>query len=214
MLGTGLGPADGPDGMRCTVDFTASNGGDGGSYERPKPGSYYGVLIGVADIGTHTGQFGAKRKVMLRWELHKRKGPMLDTAGHPLTVVAQYNQSFDVKSSLRQVIEAHMGKIPDGSRVSSREWLNRAARLVLKETDDQKYTNVETVTPLDPDEDPVVKAQSPLEHWEFSDPSLPPMWCKRSVEKSQEWQSVNSKSSRPTPAQTAAVGAEDNEIPF
>jgi hypothetical protein len=199
------------------MDFTASNGMAGGSYEKPKPGSYYGVLVGFAEVGTHDSQFGAKQKVMLRWELHRRKGPVLDEAGGILTTIQTYNQSFDVKSSLRSVIEAHIGPVEDGRKVSSRDWLGKSARLVLKESTDKKYVNVETVTPLDPEEDEAPKQVEASEHWEMKDDALAPPWCKWKVERSQEWEQVHGKApaKNGTPAMAGAgIGTGDDQPPF
>jgi hypothetical protein len=196
------------------MDFTASNGGGGGSYERPKPGTYTGILIGVCDLGTHVGQFGAKRRLMLRWELHKRKGPVLDSAGNILTTTAMYNQSFDVKSSLRPVIEAHLGAIKDGEKVTSRDWLGRAAKLVLKESEDGKYVNVDTVTPIDPDEDEIPEAREIADHWEFGDASAPPNWAKYMVDRSNEWKQAHGGGRMAVPAGAGGVDDDESGIPF
>jgi hypothetical protein len=197
------------------MDFTASNGAaSGGSYEKPRPGTYTGVLIGVADIGTHVGQYGAKRKLMLRWELHRRKGPSLDSAGNINTITAMYNQSFDVKSSLRPVIEAHVGPIRDGEKVTSREWLGRAAKLVLKESDDGKYTNVDTVAPLDPEEDTAPEPQESFEHWEGEGDGEAPNWCKYMVVKSTEWLKAHGPANGARVPAGAATGDDDSGIPF
>lgn len=195
------------------MDFTASNGAAGGSYERPKPGNYTGVLIGFSDMGTHSGQYGMKRRVMLRWELHKKKGPVLDAEGNVLTTTAMYNASFDVKSSLRPVIEAHVGEIKDGDRSSSKDWLGHAAKLILKESDDGKYTNVDKVFPLDPEEDETPKRIEALEHWELEDGTPPPKWVKYMLERSEEWKRTNAKAKVPV---GAGVGSDDDEdrVPF
>lgn len=199
------------------MEFTASNGAGGGSYEKPKPGSYYGVLIGFADLGTHIGQFGAKKRVMLRWELHRRKGPSLDSAGHIHTITAMYNNSFDVKSSLRPVVEAHIGAVKDGEKIDSHNWLGQAARLVLKESDDAKYVNVDIVTPLDPEEDEVPPQQETSEHWEMTDGTTAPTWCGWMVQRSEEWKKEHGTgTANGTPATVGAVtgAGDDDDVPF
>lgn len=195
------------------VDFTASNGG-AGSYEKPKPGSYYGILIGFADLGSHTGQYGTKRRVMLRWELHRRRGPALDSNGEVLTTTAIYNASFDVKSTLRAVVEAHTGQYQDGAKVRSVDWLDRPARLALKESDDGKYVNVDAVTPLDPEEDEVPTRRGEVEHWEMGQDDEPPAWCKWMVVRSAEWKGRNGQGDDATRATAVAVGGDDDDIPF
>lgn len=196
------------------MEFTASNGASGGSYEKPKPGNYLGVLIGVAELGTHQGQYGPKRRIMLRWELHRRKGPALGADGDILTIFAMYNSSFDVKSTLRQVVEAHVGRYEDGTKVDPQEWLGSAARLVLKESDDGKYVNVDSVVPLDEEEDEAPERRQATELWELTDAAAAPLWCRWMVERSDEW-----KARKATPAATrrpVSVPAtdDDDDIPF
>jgi hypothetical protein len=195
------------------MDFTASSGG-GGSYEKPKPGNYTGILIGFCDIGTHEGQFGAKRRVMLRWELHKRKGPSLDSGGNTHTTTAMYNQSFDAKSSLRPVVEAHIGPVKDGDGSSSRDWLGKTAKLVLKESEDGKYINVDAVTPLDPEEDEAPEQREVSVHWEIGDSDRPPLWAKHMVERSREWKQGQGGGGNGAPALAGAASGKDEDIPF
>jgi hypothetical protein len=169
------------------MDFTTSSTSGDGSYEKPKPGRYTGVLIGFADIGTQTGgQYGPKHKVRLRWELHKRKGPALGVNGTILTATAEYNATMNSKGSLRPVVEAHTGKMPDNQITSSSSWLGKAAIVVLE--DDGQYVNVTAVTALDPEEDETPTRQCNLDHWEMNDDAPPPAWAKHRVEKSTEWQ--------------------------
>jgi hypothetical protein len=170
------------------MKYTASSNSDSGSYERPKPGIYRGVLIGVANLGTQTSQFGTKRRIALRWELHRKSGPSMDSMGHVHTIRGLYNQSFDVKASLRAVIEAHIGPIVEGAEYDSRNWLGTSARLSLKPSDDGKYVNVSCVTPLDPEEDDLPKQHEPAFHWEGPADGPPPAWIRDMVEKSEEWQ--------------------------
>ena len=88
------------------MDFTAtSGGGDGGSYERPKPGRYTGIMIGFADIGTHATQYGSKRKICLRWELHKRNGPAVDSQGNVQTILRPVQPELRHQVGFRKVIE-------------------------------------------------------------------------------------------------------------
>jgi hypothetical protein len=191
------------------MDFKATNGGEGGSYEAPPPGTYTGVCVGFADVGTQTGgKFGDKHKVMLRWELHKRKGPMLDSKGQIYTITARYNASMDVKSSLRKVFEAHVGKIETGQVVKSALIVGEAARITVAKSDyDEKYRDVTAVVPLDPDDDgPAPAATLPLEHWEIADATEPPAWARWAVERSKERGKTV-----PEPAAAAVVLAGINE---
>jgi len=198
------------------VDFKATSGG-GGSYEKPNPGTYLGVLIGVSDIGTQPTQFGNKRKIMLQWELHKKKGPVLDSKGNILTIRSMYNQSLHKESSLRPVVEAHIGVLSEDQSTNSRDWLGRAVRLVCKASDDGKYVNVDSVTALDPEDDTAPERVESTTHWEFSDgDSSAPKWCLDMIKKSTEYQAVhgvtppkNGISSRPPNNDD-----DDDDIPF
>lgn len=170
------------------MQFKVTEGGSGGSYEKPAPGRYLGVLVGFADLGTQETKFGEKRQVMLRWELHKRKGPSVDSQGHPHTITARYTASLDAKSSLRPVVESHVGRLTNGKNVVSQDWLGHAVQLVLEESIDGKYVNVTSVSRLDPEEDLAPKQILGVEHWEITDKPPPPVWCAWIVQKSKEFQ--------------------------
>lgn len=195
------------------MDFTPSSGG--GSYEQPKVGTYTGILVGFSEIGTQTGgAYGPKKKVVLRWELHKRKGPSLDAAGHVHTITARYNVSFNEKASLRAVVEKHIGLAANG-RTSSHDWLGKAAKLTLTQSDDGKWTNVDTVAMLDPEEDEVPKQIEAPEHWEIRDGGDPPVWAKHFWEKSQEFAQLNG-TRQPVGATAGREPGEDDnlDIPY
>jgi hypothetical protein len=198
------------------MEFTSKTGGTG-DYEKPKPGTYTGVCVGFADIGTQPGgQYGPKPKVMLRWELHRRKGPALDSQGRVMTVTERYTASADKKATFRAVAEAHIGPLPDGRKWQSGQLLGECVKLTLVESEDGKYVNVKTVVPLDPEEDAKVEPTLPLEHWEMRDEAAPPAWAKYAVEKSEEWQrkagfkADNGK----LPVGAVAGGADDDSDPF
>ena len=159
---------------------------DGGSYEKPKPGKYLGVLIGFCYVGTQPGgKFDPKPKVMLRWELHKRKGPSLDSQNYIHTATQTYGATVrGDKSALRKVLEAHGIAIPEGGTVDSKDWLGKTAWLDLEESDDKKYINVMGVSRLDPDEDVAPKPISTFQHWEPSDEGLCPGWAAWAVGRS------------------------------
>lgn len=205
------------------MDFTATSGGDGGSYEKPKPGRYIGVLVGIADIGTQVGgAYGPKSKIMLRWELHKRKGPVVNSDGATATITARYNKSFDAKSTLRPIVEAHIGRVADGAKTTSHDWLGKAAILNLEESDDGKYVNVKTVAALDPDEDEAPKPTLKFEHWGPDDGTTAPTWAKFAWEKSAEFTGKTDSHSEPArngraPAMATAGGGsedDDGDCPF
>lgn len=153
---------------------------DGSSYQKPKPGKYLGVVIGFAYVGTQpAGTYKATPKVMVRWELHKVKGPSLDESGYIHTSSQTYGATVrGDKSNFRKVVEAHGIPVPEGGSFDSHSLLGKCAWLNLEESDDKKYVNVMNVTKLDPEDDtaptPVTQVFS---HWEPSDEGLCPDWA-------------------------------------
>lgn len=199
------------------MQFKVTEGGSGGSYEKPAPGRYKGISVGFADLGTQETKFGVKRQVMLRWELHKKKGPVLDSQGNILTITARYTASLDQKSSLRPVVECHVGRLVNGRNSMSNDWMGRCVYLSLEESIDGKYVNVASVTRFDPEEDEQPQQVLPVEHWEIADGTQPPGWCAWVVQKSKEWQSrefgdVRNDTS-PRKHLIPAVGDDDNDKP-
>lgn len=205
------------------MDFENAPSGDGGSYEKPKPGKYMGILIGFAFVGTQPGgQYGPKPKVMLRWELHKRKGPSLDEGGNPHTITKTFGATVRGDNSLlKRAIEAHGIKVEEGQKTSSHDWMGKVAWLDVEWSDDEKYANVEGISPLDPEDDEAPQGKLPAEHWEPTDGTPVPSWARWAVAKSSDYAHlVPDKTGAPTgppPRKPvpAGVGAGDNDdIPF
>ena len=139
------------------MDFKASNStGSGDSYEKPAPGTYTGVLQGFAGCGTHADGFNkgkTKKRCMLRWELHKRRGPSVDSQGRIHTVTLAFTASMHEKAKLRQIVEAHIGVLRNDDRTSSEQWLGKPVKLTLRDSDDGKYANVFSASPFDAEEE-------------------------------------------------------------
>jgi hypothetical protein len=202
------------------MEFENSPSGDGGSYEKPKAGKYIGVLVGFAYVGTHTGgQYGPKPKVLLRWELHKRKGPSLDSQGYPHTITSRYSATIRGDNSLlRKALAAHGINVAEGEKTDSRDWLGKAAWIDVEWSDDDKYANVVGVSPLDPEDDEVPERKLATEHWEPADGTPPPGWARWAVGRSTDLAHLvkdgNGKASGgPVPAGVGA-GGDDDDIPF
>lgn len=190
---------------------------DGGSYEKPKPGKYIGVLVGFAYVGTQPGgQFAARPKVALRWELHKRRGPSVDSQGNIHTIVNSYSATIrGENSTLRKVLEAHGITIPEGGSTDSRDWLGHAAWLDLEESKDSRWVNVASVSRLDPDDDPQPTNTLHLEEWEPDCGKAPPSWCNWLVARSSDLAHLATK--KPAAAAVAAPATADDfdaTIPF
>ena len=208
---------------------------DGGSYEKPAPGKYLGVLVGFCYVGIQpgNGQYSPRAQVMLRWELHKRKGPSKDSKGFVHTQTATFGATVRGENSkLRKALEAHGIDIPEGGQTQSEDWLGKAAWLDLELSDNEKYVNVGNISKLDPDDDTAPAPELPFEHW-AGEPNegLCPSWAAWAVSKSTDlkdrapaWAGGGGSGQRSTNASGngAAVGAgvggggveDDGEIPF
>lgn len=199
-------------------DNTPTN--DGGSYEKPKPGKYIGVLVGFAFVGTQPGgQYGPKKKCLLRWELHKRKGPSRDSKNFVHTVTQSFGATVRGENSmLKKCLESHGVAVGEGGSTDSHEWLGKAAWLDLEEGEKQ-YVNVVGVSKLDPDDDAVPKNELPFEHWEPDDGTKCPQWAAWAVARSTDYAHLApEKAGKPAEAAVGAgVGAargDDDDIPF
>ncbi len=161
---------------------------DGGSYEKPDEGKYMGVLVGFAYCGIQPGgTFGAKPKIMLRWELHKRRGPSKDSKGFFHTVSQTYGATVRGENSLlKKALLAHGIDVAEGATTDSKEWLGHCAWLDIEHSDDGKYANVSGISRLDPQDDEIPARVLTLEHWEPDMDSAPPSWCHWAIARSQD----------------------------
>lgn len=197
---------------------------DGGSYEQPKVGKYIGVLVGFAFVGTQPGgQYGPKKKCMLRWELHKRKGPSKDSKDFMHTITQTYGATIRGEGSLlRKSLEAHgIEGLDKGG--NSQDWLGKAAWLDLELSDDGKYVNVKGVSKLDPDDDPMPDQVLPGENWDGSDGTTCPGWASWAVARSTDLTHLAPERKPATPGDSATPAAvpvgrasecPDEDIPF
>lgn len=204
--------------------FENTPGGGGESYEKPKPGKYIGVLVGFAYIGTQPGgSYGPKPKVMLRWELHKRKGPSRDSKNFIHTITQRFGATVRGENSmLKQALEAHGIAIAEGASTTSSDWLGRAAWLDLGESDDGKYINVESISRLDPEDDAAPAQELADEHWDDADAAAgknPPGWASFAIAKSTDLAHLAPKyaggrsTSNGEPV-SPMVGMNDDVVPF
>jgi hypothetical protein len=163
---------------------------------------------------------------MLRWELHKRKGPSVDSAGHVHTITQTFSATVrGDQSLLRKCLEAHLIDIPEGGVTDSTRWLGHAAWIDVGWSDDEKYANVEGFSRLDEEEDALPTKQLHFEHWEPEDAGAgksPPQWAGWAIARSSDLAHLAAKkpgapAANGTPARaTAPVGApaDVDDIPF
>lgn len=192
---------------------------EGGIYEKPKPGRYLGILIGVAYIGHHTGQYGSKAKVLLRWELKKRTSPSLDSQGNPHTITAPFGLTISGPlSKLKQCMEAHIGRIGDNDETDTNEWIGKAAWLVLEESD-KGFINVVNYQRLDEEDDKELDLKPKLtcEHWddEAKDKKIPPPhWATFWLGRSDDLKHLGTHPEARAPGSVGAIADTDEDIPF
>lgn len=80
--------------------------GGGGDFEKVPTGTHVARCIALIDLGTEKGQFGDKRKVMIRWELPLEK----QKSGDVFTIGAFYTQSLHEKATLRSMLKSWRGR--------------------------------------------------------------------------------------------------------
>lgn len=193
---------------------------DATSREIVPPGNYYGIVCGVYHLGTQDGgQYGAKEKIFLQWELHKRKGPARNKLGEVFTVGKFYTFSLNAQSTLRPDVEAIIGRpLTDDEEFDIETLLDRQCRLYVvngKNSQGNLCDKVETVTPLD-EEDPRSTGELDALYVE-ADPSKPiredcPKWIREMIEKSHEFREHASGFGKKEPA-AAAAGARPTHKP-
>jgi hypothetical protein len=172
-------------------------------------GKYFGVCVGVYDIGTQASErWEPSHKIILEFELHRKNGPVKDEDGKPLKYSGFYplrfgKQKNGTKAKLRQVVEGILGRnftdeeAKEGYDVTL--LLDAGCRMhVVHETADSgtKYEEM-TFTSLDED-DPRIRPESDGIVYELDPeediPSSVPEWIAKQVKKSVEWTKVHGSS--------------------
>ena len=157
------------------------------SFQQPPAGKALLILRGFADIGLQPGgQFDPSHQVLLRWELHNRKGPMVDGEGRIYTI----NKSFSAtvrgdKSNLAKCLRAHGIQIGVNEETDSREWLGCAAWAVIqtaiskKKQKEYSFIANDGFSLFDPEVDGMALPDPvlPEDHWEPDDQTQAPLWA-------------------------------------
>jgi hypothetical protein len=168
-----------------------------GAARKPVPaGNYFGVCIGVFDIGTQASQFGDKRQIILQFELHKKKGVCRNDEGHPLTISKFYNLAFNDKATLRKDVESMLGRkfTEDEAKAGYdvTQLLEQPVRLVVEhgtKADGSVKDGIKVFMPLDEDDNPP-KVESNAVVYELNpDAEIPdtvPEWVAKKVNESKE----------------------------
>lgn len=168
-------------------------------------GNYFGVIIGIYDLGSQESQYGPRQKVKFEIELHKKKGPVVDKKGFTLRAYPEFSMAFGVsnsgeKSKLRAAVESIIGRAFTEQEASDgydlTQLLDVCCRVtVAHDTSKQgkKYEGF-TFTPMDED-DPQPKTESDTHTYEV-DPAKPipdyvPAFIAKRIRQSTEWTKVH-----------------------
>jgi hypothetical protein len=189
-------------------------------------GNYFGVCVGVYDLGTQTGgKFGPKHQVVLQFELHKKKGVCRDKAGNVLLISKFYGLSFHEKSDLRKDVQKILGRSFTDAEAKQgydvTQLIDVGCRLVVAhepKEDGSIRDKIDGFMPLDED-DPHQETISNSVVYEpdpaHEIPDAVPEWIRKKVMTSEEW--VNSSSKPASPPNGKArppANDDDDDIKF
>lgn len=197
---------------------------------------YFGVLVGIYDIGTQTFKDKANHQVILQFEIRNKKEPIKSSEGRPVLLSEFCNLTFNrnyqtkEKPKLRVIVEALLGRelAEDEARsgVDITKLLDSACRVkVGTKSDDEgnPSRNVfESFAPLD-DDDPKPTPESDSYIYELTiDDDIPeyvPDWVADRVRQSREWTEAHGdgggkgKGNGKTAAAAKGKGGDD-DVPF
>jgi hypothetical protein len=166
-------------GMKAPV-----TGGSGEAREVAPPGKYMGICNAVFMLGTQPA-FDAsqapKQKVMLGFELHKRKGPALNGAGRPYEVNAIMTNTANIKSTLIKVYasalegspytEEDLEKIRAEGGFDVEELLGKCCWIDVineKKADGTINDKIANVSALDPEDDKAPEGLTDEVYWDWT----------------------------------------------
>lgn len=159
----------------------------------PAPADVHnGVCIGVYDIGTHVGAYGAKRSVKILFEIDAQRND-----GKNFVVSRDYGFTISKKSKLREMIEAWRGKPfteaeeSEGFDLAKLLGQSCAVQIIHKQVGADTYANIGGITKLMKGMQPM-KPTYPLCSYFFDDhgkniPAGTPDWVAKKIKESQEW---------------------------
>ena len=198
-------------------------------------GNYFGVCVGVFDIGTQEGgKFGPKHQVVIQYELHKKKGVCRDKEGNPLRISKFYNLAFSDKADLRKDCEKILNRkfTPEEAKegYDVTQLVDQACRMTVANEEKEDGTirdQIDSLMALDED-DPEIKPESSSVVYELDPgeefPEDVPEWIQKMARKSQEWEAggspkkANGKSATATATAPRGNGkgkkSDDDDVPF
>jgi hypothetical protein len=115
-------------------------------FEKPKNGTYVGVVADIVDLGLVPTNFGQKPKIRIVWLLNQK-----DSEGNYFRVMSQVNASANEKSALFGIVKSVLGVVPPPP-FDAEVLLGRSNELfVLNEPDStgtKTFANVKAIMPL------------------------------------------------------------------
>ena len=162
-------------------------------------GNYLSAVVGIYDIGTQpSDQYEPSHQIIISFELHKKKGPVLDRDGNP-TLFNRFvglglgiNNKTKKPSHLRQIIEAILGRgmTPEETRsFDVTAVLGKSLRISITHAEDGSK-EIPVYSQMDED-DPKIDIQSNEVVYELDAskpiPSSVPEWVTKFIQKSIEW---------------------------
>lgn len=193
--------------------------GSGEKFEKPAPGTYTGVCNGVYNAGKQEGYQGGKpvQKLLLTFELHKRKGPARDSGGRIFECSTTVSNTANIKSSLidkfasamrgRAYTEAELKEIAKAGGFDPESLLGLSCKITLAlGTSGNPYVDV--VAALDPEDDQIPEMETDTCYWDYTmDGEVPKrvawLWAKSLDNPAREGQAALVGVANPTKYQVA-----------
>lgn len=158
--------------------------GGGEAREVTPAGKYMGICNAVFMLGTQPA-FDAsqtpKQQVMLGFELHKRKGPALNGAGHPYEVNAIMTNTANIKSTLIKVYasalegkpytEEDLETLKNQGGFDVEELLGKCCWIDVineKKPDGTIRDKISNVSALDPEDDKAPEGLTNEVYWDWT----------------------------------------------
>jgi hypothetical protein len=181
-----------------------------GESRTPVPaGNYFGVCVGVYDIGTQPSPlFGPKHQVVLQFELHRKKGVARGPDGQPLLIANFYNLSFSDKANLRVDVQKILGRTFSEAEAKNgfdvARLLETGCRMSVAHAirDDGSVRDAIAafmcLEPNDPELEPVSEATVYELDVTRPIPDRVPDWIQKKIQASGEWQAQHGRPAQPS----------------
>ncbi len=163
-------------------------GGSDKAFEKPLPGTYTAICNGVYNCGKQEGYKGGKptEKLLLTFELHKRKGPARDKSGNIFECSATVSNTANIKSSLiamyagpmrgKAYTEDELKALGKQGGFNPETLLGGCCKITLALAESGN-PYVETVAALDPEDDLVPDQETSQYYWDYTIEGAVPRRC-------------------------------------